>query len=370
MAAAHAKRRRRRRGVLATGMGVALVWGALGALGYIGGWQLHARRSAGALVHAEQTLTRRSSLREASTHRPCVVSPARTGQLAGVLQIPALHLTAPVEEGTTDPVLAAAVGHDPQSVWPGAAGTAALLAHDVSYFVHLDRLKAGDAVVYRTACGVARFTVTGSQVVSQGQPLPNGTTPTLVLDTCYPPNALFFTTQRFLVWATETGSSTVTSRASPSPASAPSYSVPAPAALVAQGLTLQQNEAPMGTMTLTGEPSTSWEQSPGPMALEAAALEAYFGGLHAMTQRQPAWWSAISAAGLPPPPALLGAVVSGHDAPLDVTIASTKGVPTEVVLQTVVTLSGGAAPGPYDETVTAAVEGTTVLLSGWTLRPA
>ncbi len=37
-----------------------------------------------------------------------------------------------------------AVGHDPQSVWPGVDGAAVFLAHDVSYFVHLNELKAGD----------------------------------------------------------------------------------------------------------------------------------------------------------------------------------------------------------------------------------
>jgi sortase (surface protein transpeptidase) len=48
------------------------------------------------------------------------------------LTIPALTLAAPVEEGTDDAELDVAVGHDPQSVWPGANGASVLLAHDVS----------------------------------------------------------------------------------------------------------------------------------------------------------------------------------------------------------------------------------------------
>ena len=121
-------------------------------------------------------------------------------------------------------------------------------------------------------------------------------------------------------------------------------------ALVAQGLTLQQNEAPMGTMQLVNA-SIGFAQSPGPLALEAAALEAYFGGLHAGAQNEQAWWSAI-APGVAMPPQLSGAAVVGHDSPLNVEIDSAGGTPTQVVLRTTVTLSGGAAPGEYAETAT------------------
>ncbi len=382
-AARHERRARgRARRLAATGAGVALVWGALGALGYVGGWQLHARDAAGTLVRAERTMARRAGAtvahREAGAPGSCVVSAPRTGELAGLLVVPAIHLTAPVEEGTSDAVLSVAVGHDPSSVWPGATGTAALLAHDVSYFVHLGALHPGDTIEYETACSTITFTVVRSQVVQAGTPLTDSTGPALVLDTCYPSNALFFTSQRLLVWADETGTTALARPPGEPMPAAPavpasdqvSYQVPAPAALVAQGLTLQQNEAPMGTMTLSGQTSPGWEQSPGPLDLEAAALEAYFGGLHAMAQTQAGWWNAIAEPAVAPPPALRGATVTGHDSPLDVTIVSTHGAPTAVVLTTQLTLSGGPAPGTYDETVTAVVHGATVLLGGWTLRPA
>jgi hypothetical protein len=141
------------------------------------------------------------------------------------------------------------------------------------------------------------------------------------------------------------------------------YAVPAPMALVAQGLTLQQNEAPMGTMQLVNA-SIGFAQSPGPLALEAAALEAYFGGLHAGAQNEQAWWSAI-APGVAMPPQLSGAAVVGHDSPLNVEIDSAGGTPTQVVLRTTVTLSGGAAPGEYAETATLPVHGTQVTIGSW-----
>lgn len=370
--AGHRGRGRRRRRVVVTLLGVGLLWGGLAMAGYAYGWQSHARAARTALVGSE-----RAEARHVAAHHggaPCVVSAPQPGQLAGVLEIPALRLTAPVEEGTTDGTLAVAVGHDGTSVWPGSTGTSVLLAHDVSYFVHLDQLQPGDRIVYRTACTTVAYSVTGQQVVQQGTGVPNASTPTLVLDTCYPPNALFFTTQRLLVTATETSDGTSGS-AGAGGVGAPSqgttsYSVPAPAALVAQGLTLQQNEAPMGTMTLSGDTSPSWEQSPGPLALEAAALEAYFGGIDSAEQGQTAWWSAIAEPGVAPPGPLRGGEITGHTSPLDVTIASTGGSPSSVVLTTTVTIAGGADPGTYDESVTEPVHGSTVLLGGWSMTPA
>lgn len=367
--AARAGRRRRR--VVVTVLGASLLWGGLALAGYVYGWQHHAHDAGSTLVRSERTITHHVAHRRSGG--PCVVAAPQPGQLAGILRIPALGLIAPVEEGTTDATLGVAVGHDATSVWPGATGTAVLLAHDVSYFVHLDELQPGDRIVYRTACTTVDYTVSGQQVVQQGTPVPNATTPTLVLDTCYPSNALFFTTQRLLVRATEsaggarTGATSGRTSLDPPAVDGVSYSVPAPAPLVAQGLTLQQNEAPMGTMTLSGQPSPQWEQSPGPLALESAALEAYFGGIHAAAQEQTSWWSAIAEPGVAPPAPLRGAEITGHTAPLDVQITSSGGVPTAVTLTTTVTVSGGAAPGTYAETVGTTVHGSTVRIGGWAM---
>ncbi len=365
------------RRMLLTAAGVVLVWSALGALGYIGGWQLHVQRAAATLARAEHALSLRAQAasrgRSTSSTEGCVVTATSTGQLAGILEIPAIHLSAPVEEGTTDAVLRVAVGHDPASVWPGRPGTAALLAHDVSYFVHLGTLGPGDVILYRTACSTTRFVVTRSQVVAQGSAIPNTPSPSLVLDTCYPSNALFFTPQRLVVWASEVSQrraawSGKPQALRPSLTGQTAYSLAAPAPLAAQGLTLQQNEAPMGTMTLSGQTSARWEQSPGPLALEGAALEAYFGGLRASAQGEQTWWRAIAAPNVSPPAPLIGARVSGHDAPLNVDIVSVRGVPTQVVLTTAVTLTGGSAPGAYAERVEVDVQANHVVLGGWTLE--
>ena len=66
------------------------------------------------------------------------------------------------------------------------------------------------------------------------------------------------------------------------------------------------------------------------------------------------------------PPDLTGATVTGHDGPLNVEIDSTGGTPTQVVLHTTVTLSGGAAPGEHTETVVLPVHGAKVTIGSWT----
>lgn len=121
----------------------------------------------------------------------------------------------------------------------------------------------------------------------------------------------------------------------------------------------------MGTMNLVGA-SQAFAQSPGPLSLEAAALETYFGGLHALAQSQSAWWSAL-APGVPIAPQLAGATVAGHDSPLDVEIDSAGGSPSQVVLRTTVTLLGGSAPGAHAMTVVLPVHSGVVTIGSWSL---
>ena len=231
------------------------------------------------------------------------------------------------------------------------------------------RSKPGDAITYQTACSTVTFAVSGQQVVPAGSPVSNTTAPSVVLDTCWPPNALFFTPDRLLVRATEVRAVTKGGTLNPGAefidtVRSTDYATSAPSALQAQGLTLEQNEAPMGTMHLVNA-SVAFAQSPGPLSLEAAALETYFGALHAGDQRQASWWSTI-APGVGMPPQLSGAAVTGHDAPLDVEIDSARGSPTQVVLRTTVTLAGGSAPGEHAMTVVLPVHGAVVTIGSWT----
>jgi sortase A len=377
-------------------LGALLVWGALGFFGYVAGLTAHKDRAQSVL----ESHSRPAEQAKTST-APCMQTPPQVGQLAGTLTIPSIGLKAPIEEGTDDTELDVAAGHAPASVWPGATGSAVFLAHDVSYFVHINALKPGDLIYYQDQCSTAAFQVTGQTVVNAGDPVYNASTPTMILDTCWPTNALFYTTQRLLVSATEdptapplashsksssapgpaTGTGAGGGRgpgaSGTSPTTAPklpatdtvSYTVPAPPDLVAQGLTLTQNEAPMGTMTLTGDTSSGWEESPGPLNLTSAGLQAYFGGIHSAEQARNDWWAAI-APGVAMPMPLANAQITGHDSPLDITINSAGGAPQSVTMTTDVTVSGGSAPGTYHLVATGGIAGSVVTITSWEMNNA
>ena len=357
----------RRLGV--TLLGVLLLFTAIFGATYALSHQLHQDHAGNVLLASQKANAER--VRQQTHGAACTVSDVKEGQLGGILSIPAIHLQAPVEEGTEDQELNVAVGHAPASVWPGLAGTSVFLAHDVSYFVHLNALKPGDVITYTTACNTWKYQVTDQQVVTAGSSVPNTTNSTMVLDTCWPPNALFFTSQRLLVHATEVGTAAKGGTVDPAKefvdtVRSTNYRTAAPPALQAQGLSLDQNYAPMGTMSLVNA-AVSFAQSPGPLSLEAAALQTYFGGLHAADQQNAQFWGAL-APGVAMPAPLSGASISDHLSSLDVEIDSVNGVPNQVVLRETVRLSGGPAPGQYAETVVLPVHNGVVTIGRWTLQ--
>jgi sortase A len=296
----------------------------------------------------------------------------------GLLEIPAIGLVAPVEQGVDDAALNVAVGHLPNSVWPGTAGNAVLEAHDVSYFVNISQLKTGDLVRYSTPCFTYVFSVQNHQVVEQGSPVYNTPNPSITLITCWPTNALFFTPQRYLVTATNvltvarTGPSGIGSGAGAGtivvPAAAVPPTVPAPTALAAQGLTLATNSIPMGTLTIAGTPEPSWVEGPGPLAVEGSGVEDFIAGVRSLTQSRADWWGAI-APGTTMPPAMVGAQVGGYTSHLAVTITTAASTPSTVVLSTAVNITGGSAPGHYTLSVTETMQGTQLLITAWSLTP-
>jgi LPXTG-site transpeptidase (sortase) family protein len=350
-------------------LGVMLLFTAIFGAAYALSHQLQQDHAGDVLLASQKANV--AKVKEQNHGAACTVSDVKEGQLGGILSIPAIHLQAPVEEGTEDQELNVAVGHAPASVWPGLAGTSVFLAHDVSYFVHLDALKPGDVITYATACNTWTYRVSDQQVVAAGTAVPNTADATMVLDTCWPPNALFFTSQRLLVHATAVGTAAKGGSLDPGQefvdtVTSTAFTTSAPPQLQAQGLSLDQNYAPIGTMSIVDAP-VDFAQSPGPLSLEAAALETYFGGLHAAEQQNAGFWGAL-APGVAMPPPLSGASIGDHLSPLDVEIDSSGGAPNQVVLRETVGLSGGPAPGQYAETVVLPVHKGVVTIGSWVLR--
>jgi sortase A len=311
----------------------------------------------------------------ASTAATTAATTAAVGQPFAVVSVPSLQLLAPVVRGTGSEELSDAVGWDPSSAAPGEAGTAVLAAHDVTWFSDIDQLAPGQVVDVRTVCATFTYRVTGHQIVTEGAPVANATggASDLVLVTCWPTNALFFTSQRYLVDARLTE---VTGRTGPLPTGPPPSPVPSvtlPAPLASENLTATGNDAPLGELTLTGQPALTWQQSPAPLQVEAAGLSELFGVLRSAAQRQLSWIAPLwSPSGPNPQVALLplfSAAITHYWSTVKVTIDAVGDQVQSVTLRTRLALSGGLAPGLYSLDVTETAEGGRLLVTSWSMLP-
>jgi sortase A len=326
-----------------------------------------------ALVHRERrAIAARSP--QACPGRPAAPPAMTAGPVAGsaprgLLEVPVLGLVAPVLQGTSDAVLDEAVGHVTGSAWPGQPGTSVLSAHDVTWFSSIGALRPGDVLRYVTPCRTYTYQVTGHHVVTAGSPVYTTAEPKIVLDTCYPFNALYITSKRYLVYASLTSASPTHPLTAPPPGP-PAPRVPAPVPLAAEGLGLDHNDAPLGTLTFTGWPTASWRQSSAPLAVHFAALAAYFGVIRSAEQSQRSWWADLA----PSVPAsaaapIWGGKLSGYDSALDITLRVEGTQPVSVTLTAVARAGTGSGnAGPYAITVRETVSAGRLLVTGFTMR--
>jgi sortase A len=295
---------------------------------------------------------------------------AASGEPQGLLEIPLLGLTAPVLQGTGDAVLAEAVGHVPASVWPGQSGTSVLAAHDVTWFSGIAQLRPGDELRYVMPCRTFTYRVTSFSVVAGGSPVDSTATARIVLDTCYPLDALYLNGRRYLVYADLIQTSPTSAIPAP-PASLSPLVVPAPKALVAEGLDLEQNEAPLGVLGLAGSPSASWRQTSAPLQTEVAALTAYFGVVRSAEQANQSWWADLAPSLRGSAPAdLWGGRITGYHTPLDITLRLRGSRVLGATLTAEVSSAGSRQPGTYNLAVTETVTGDELLVSSFTMQPA
>ena len=285
--------------------------------------------------------------------------------LEGLLEVPKIGLVAPIVEGTGDAQLAVAVGHVPASSQPPIAGTDLLAAHDVTWFSQIDHLTVGDQLHLVTPCATYTFEVSSHRVVPEATPIYQTHYSRLILVTCYPLNALFLTPDRYIVTADLVSTKqTASSTMAPQTPSVPNIDIPA--GLSAQGLTLQQNQTPLGSLGESGSPSAYWLQSSAPLEEEAEVLSLYFGAVRAAGQQNQAWWSAIaphvplSAAG-----PLVGATVSRYADRLQPTldVAGSDLTGGTVVTEPVI---GGRT---YRVTMSMATESGTLQIASFAIAP-
>jgi len=195
-------------------------------------------------------------------------------------------------QGLSDAVLSDAVGHDASSVWPGSKGISLLLAHDVSYFSHLASVRVGAKVYWIDGCRKLVFRVDRIEVALPGAPLPaplHGIG--IALITCWPTDALFWTSDRLVVLASFVGTQATSTGpiATPLP---PGVAVSAPPAVLAQGLGLEQNGLLVGHLRLTGGPARTWAEGADPLRTANLAFEELAAAKIAVEAADRSWWAA------------------------------------------------------------------------------
>ena len=133
-----------------------------------------------------------------------VIAPPRSGDPLGRIEIPRIHLSAPVAEGHTPKVLRAAAGHIHGTALPGMRGNVVLAAHRDTYFRALKDVRANDDVILRASYGTFHYRVSFSEIVGAREirVLRRTADPELTLITCYPFSYVGPAPKRFVVHAT------------------------------------------------------------------------------------------------------------------------------------------------------------------------
>ncbi len=335
-------------------LGIVLLLLALGGAAYPIWW--HNRSSAGAQKLLKSQNHRLAIALKNTYHgNSCKARPG-----PGVLKIPSLGLTAPVQQGLTNSVLDVAIGHDPATAWPGPSSATLLAAHDVSFFSELNQLKKGDIVTYTVPCATYEFTVSQAVVSAPGRQIPVPSGGAIVMDTCWPPNALFFTPDRYVV----TASYVKTLPQDPAAVKignvvnlTQGLSINDPKGLPFSSLELQNNTQPLGLMNFEGSPSKAFIQSDAPLQLDGVALEAWFAAIHSIEANHSSWWSEF-APGAPFPSAYAGRPIT-QNSPLQVSenVRGTKPIS--------VSLSGDI--NGYPVKVTEVVKGKKLFIASFTI---
>jgi len=202
----------------------------------------------------------------------------------GIISIPDISLQAPVLEGTDDKEINVAVGHLTTSVQPGQIGTSVLAAHNATWFHNVDHLSIGNQVVVQTDVGTYTFRVTQMKVVRVGADVYNTSTPSLVLETCYPLNALYLTPYRYLVFASIDTSVFANSKPLRVKESMP-YRAAVPSTIPWAKTQLTAYPLPLGSLTYEGQPSADFIQSNTPLDVSNALVSLYLAWIYASSTR-------------------------------------------------------------------------------------
>jgi len=127
------------------------------------------------------------------------------GGVLGRIEIPRLHITAIVAEGSDVKTLERAVGHITSTALPGSPGNSALAGHRDTFFRGLGGVRVDDVIRIVTLERTYTYRVEWSLVVEPRRVdvLDSTATRSLTLITCYPFAFVGHAPQRFVVRATQ-----------------------------------------------------------------------------------------------------------------------------------------------------------------------
>jgi len=130
-------------------------------------------------------------------------SEAATSGLVGQIRISRLGLDAMVAEGDDSRTLRNAVGHLPETAFPGERGNVVLAGHRDSFFRGLKDIRESDRIDLITPDGIFTYRVVKTMIVSPERVdvLESGNESTLTLVTCYPFHYVGKAPKRFIVRA-------------------------------------------------------------------------------------------------------------------------------------------------------------------------
>jgi sortase A len=143
---------------------------------------------------ANRELEKQFRVVDDSTAVPPLPSPTRhptvigAGGMVGRIQIPRLHLSAIVMEGTDRRTLSRAVGHIRGTALPGGPGNVGLAGHRDSFFRSLKDVRQHDVITFRTPGEDLQYLVESMRIVdpTDVSVLGQSSDEVLTLVTCYP----------------------------------------------------------------------------------------------------------------------------------------------------------------------------------------
>jgi sortase A len=129
--------------------------------------------------------------------------PGKSAGPLGRLTIPRLRLRAIVREGDGEDTLSLALGHIPNTAFPGEIGNVGVAGHRDTIFRSLREIHKNDLIVFETRAGRYAYRVEATEIVNPEKVsvLKAGRTRELTLVTCYPFRYVGAAPDRFIVKA-------------------------------------------------------------------------------------------------------------------------------------------------------------------------